>query len=349
LKQRLTLLIVILLLASCGGTERDTETEFAVPVSVEEVELKSIEEFIVATGTVKSIEEVELKSEFSGFYHLLDNTETRRRFALGDIVKRGQDIIRLENPEKENEIKIKSQKLNLENSKREFEKQRSLYEKGGVTLGELKDAERSYMDAEYNYNNALILLSKLKITVPFDGIIVSLPYYTEAIKVEAGSPMVQIMNYSKLLLEVNLPAKDLEQLKVDQRVRVMSYSNPGDTLGGSVTQVSPAIDPDTHSFKTSINIDNPGLLLRPGMFVKTEIIVAHRDSAVVIPKDIILSKRRGKTVYVVERGTAHERTLITGLENPEEVEVIEGLKVNERLIVRGFETLRNRSKVKIIR
>ena len=78
---------------------------------------------------------------------------------------------------------------------------------------------------------------------------------------------------------------------------------------------------------------------------------AGRSSySIVIPKDIILSKRRGKTVFVVERGAARERTITTGLENPEYVEVTRGLKKDERLVVKGYETLGGRStKVKIIR
>lgn len=339
----------LLLFAACGGDDSDVGTEIAVPVTVEEIKLKPIEEFIVATGTMQAAKEVTIKSEVSGFYQLLINPETGSLFALGDFVKSGREIIRLDNPEKENEIKIKSKKLSLDTYKSDFEKQKSLYEKGGVTLGDLKEAERSYMDANYNYENALIQLSKLKITAPFDGVIVDLPYYTASTKVEAGSEMAQIMNYGRLYLEVNLPGSNMGRLKVGQPVRVLSYSMPDDTLGGNVTQVSPAIDPDTRSFKATILISNPDWLFRPGMFVKTEIVVARRDSAVVIPKDIIMSKRRGKTVFVVERGAAQERALTLGLENPDEVEVTDGLKENERLIVGGFETLRNRSKVKIIR
>lgn len=132
-------------------------------------------------------------------------------------------------------------------------------------------------------------------------------------------------------------------------MRVTNYSFPNDTLHGQVQQVSPAIDPTTRSFKATATIDNPKWLLRPGMFVKAEIIAAKKDSAIVIPKNIIISKRRGKTVFVVDRGAADERVITTGLENQEEVEVTEGLKLQERLVVKGFETLRDHSKVKIIR
>lgn len=343
------LLVGILVLAGCGGQQGDTGVEIAAPVSVEEIKYKPIEEFFTSTGTVKAILEATLKSETSGFYRLAMNPKTKQPFALGDVVEKGQVIIYLDNPELESSIMIESRLLELEVSQQELEKQKSLYEKGGATYRELKNAEKNYMNAQYNYENAKIQLEKLKISAPFDGVIVDLPYYTPRTKNDAGLRMVQIMNYSNLYLDVNLPAKSLGEIRVDQPVRVMNYSLPDDTLLGKITQVSPALDPDTRSFKSSIVIDNPDWRLRPGMFTKAEIIVASKDSAIVIPKDIILAKRRGKTVFIVDKGAAEERVISTGLENPEFVEVTNGLKLNDRLVVKGFETLRHRSKVRIVR
>lgn len=349
MRSRIILLISFLFLINCGNPDTGSDTEISVPVSVEEIKLKPIEEFLTTTGTVNAVKDAKLRSETSGFYRLATNPKTNRAFALGDSVQKNQIIIYIDNPELENNTKIESQKLNLEISKQEFEKQQSLYEKGGVTFRELKNSEKMYMDAQYTYENAKIQLSKMKIMAPFDGVIVDLTYYTPGTKVDANMQMMQVMDYRKLYMEVNLPGKELDRIKIDYPVRVMNYTLPDDTLKGKITQVSPALDPDTRSFKASLDIDNPEWLLRPGMFVKAEIVVDSKDSAIVIPKDIILSKRRGKTVYIVEKGAAQERAITTGLENPEFIEVTEGLKKDERLVVKGFETLRHRSKVKIIR
>ena len=343
------ILAALLFLASCEGNDSDVETAVSTPVSVEEVRLKPIEQFSIATGTVNSTSDAILKSEKGGEYHLRSNPQTGIQLTLGDTVKKGQVIIHFVNTEEENSIRIDSKKLSLETSRLDYEKQQSLYKKGGVTLTELKTSERTYMDARYDYDNALIQQSKLKITAPFDGIITDLPYYTEGTKVEAGNVMAQVMDYSSLYLDVSLPGKDLGRIKRGYDVRVMNYAIPDDTLRGKVTQASPALDPETRSFKASIHVDNSELLLRPGMFVKAEIIVARRDSTIVISKEIILVKQRGKTVFIVQKGAAQERIIITGLENPDEVEVLEGLKKDDRLVVKGFETLRNRSKVKVIR
>jgi multidrug efflux pump subunit AcrA (membrane-fusion protein) len=85
------------------------------------------------------------------------------------------------------------------------------------------------------------------------------------------------------------------------------------------------------------------------MFVKADIVTSHKDTVIVIPKSLILSRQRGKTVFVIEKGLAVERTIFTGLENLTDVEVTRGLNKNERLVTSGFETLSNKSKVKIIK
>jgi len=152
-----------------------------------------------------------------------------------------------------------------------------------------------------------------------------------------------------MYMDVQLPEKYINEIRPGQTVKLTNYTIPEDTIIGSVTQLSPAINADTRTFKGTVSIDNHDLLLRPGMFVKADIVVDHRDSVIVIPKNIILSRQRGKTVFVVDRGVASERIIETGLENLTDVEVTRGLERNERIVTGGFETLGNRSKVKIIK
>jgi len=218
-----------------------------------------------------------------------------------------------------------------------------------VTLRELKNAERTYIDAQYSYDNAKIQIDKLTIRAPFDGKVVDLPYYTQGTKIEMNSVIVQLMDYSQLYAEVNFPVSELERIKTNQQIQVTHYNVKGDTLTGKISQVSPTLDPDTRSFGGLVLIDNPNQIIRPGMFVKIETVVAQKDSVIVIPKNIILSKRKGKTVYIVEKGAAQERIINSGIENAEFIEIREGLKVGERLVTKGFETLHKHSKVKIVR
>lgn len=349
MKKLLALYLLLFIFSGCSSDEIDVDEEITIPVSVEILKLKPIEEFIDATGTVQSKMEATLRSELTGYYKLLKNSRTGKTYSLGDRVKKGDEIVLINDPEYVNSIRIDLKKLQLEEAKSEYEKQKSLYDKGGVTLTELKNAELNYLNEEYTYENAQIQLEKMKVIAPFDGVIVDLPYYTPEVRVLQNSPIVRIMNYEKLYLDINLPEKQMGVVEVNQKSRIMNYTMEEDTLYGRVTQISPAVEASTRTFKASISIDNPEWKLRPGMFVKAEIIVARKDSALVIPKDIILSRQRGKTVFVVVKGASEERIITTGLENPNQVEVTKGLEPNERIVMKGFETLRRRQKVKIVK
>ena len=78
-----------------------------------------------------------------------------------------------------------------------------------------------------------------------------------------------------------------------------------------------------------------------------DIVADARDSALVVPKDALLDRGTNRIAFVVEKGIAFERKLETGLSNRFEIEIISGLEENDRLVVEGFETLRNRAKVKV--
>lgn len=85
------------------------------------------------------------------------------------------------------------------------------------------------------------------------------------------------------------------------------------------------------------------------MYIKAEIEVASAKGSIVIPKEVIVSKYGQYTIFVVENGLAIERDIKIGLENTEEVQVLSGLKANDRLVVKGFETLSDEAKVKVVK
>jgi membrane fusion protein (multidrug efflux system) len=350
MKKNLILLTAILVaIFACRNQDQNLAADVEIPVSVEELKLKPIEEFINTTGTAFPKGEVELKSKIPAAYFLERNPQTSKMWQLGDHVRTGDLIARLEDQEYVNSVKMETNQLNLELMESELKKQESLYEKGGVTQKELKTASINYENARTAVVTSRLQLEKMKITAPIDGIIVDLPYYTQGTQIETGVSIVKIMDYKTMYMDVQLPEKYISAIKPGQTVKMTNYTMPEDTIVGAVTQLSPAINPDTRTFKGTISIDNRDLLLRPGMFVKADIITNHRDSAIVIPKSIILSRQRGKTVFIVDRGVAAERIIETGLENITDVEVIRGLEKNERVVTGGFETLGNRSKVKIIK
>lgn len=334
---------------ACQKKEQGESAELEIPVSVQEVTVGSIKKYINTSGTAMATSDIELKTEMAGKYKLQINPRTNEPYRLGDKVKKGDVVIRLEDSEYENNIAIDAKKLDLDINEQEFGKQQSLYKKGGVTLREMKNAEKQLINARYNYANAKLSLEKMAVKAPFNGVIVELPFFTPKTKINNGTAVIKMMAYSNMYMQINLPEKNITEIKVGQLVNITNYTIPEDTLQGKVLELSPAISTETRTFQGVIKIENPKLKLRPGMFVNADIEINSKDSVIVIPKDIIISNGSKKRVFIVEKRTARERRLHTGLENDEMIQIKSGLKAGDRLVIKGFETLKNGSKVKILK
>jgi membrane fusion protein (multidrug efflux system) len=266
MKNLILSILVLLLLAimsSCGKEDNNIKTEIKIPVSVVSIKPQSISRFIETTGTVYSFKEGSMKSEIGGIYRLQQNPATGRPFALGDAVKAGQVLIRIEDREFENSLQIEGKKLNLELAENNLTRQKSIHEKGGVTQTELKKAAIEFVNAKYAYENAEIQQAKMSVRIPFDGVIVELPYHTDGVRIDQGQPLVKVMQYDKLLMDVKLPEKHLPEVTLNQLVQIANYNVAKDTIYGRISQISPVINADTRTFQSTLEIKNDKRIVAP--------------------------------------------------------------------------------------
>ena len=340
----------IITLLACNQAEEESPTiDIAAPVSVEQIEKGSISRHTITTGNAMAEKVMEVTAQIGGKYHLKNHPSYNRPFKLGDRVKKGQAFVEIEDKEYVNSIGLETAKMNLDLAQQEYEKQKSVFDKGGVTLRELRNSELQLTRAKNDLESAEIRLEKMKMDIPISGVIVKLPHYTPNSQIQQGSALATIMDYSRMYVDVSLPENTMMEIKTGQKVQITNYSLPNDTLSGTISELSPAIDVNTRTYLGKVRFNNPKLLIRPGMFVKTLIKVNQKNGILVIPKEVIITDQRGKRVFVVKENTAFERIIETGLENEDMIEVVGGLEENERLVVKGFETLRDKSKVKVLR
>lgn len=345
----LALLGLMLVMGSCNNETTKSTTEVTVSVRVSKLEKGQMEQVETITGTARSKMEIVMESETEGDYMLLNNPLTDKPFELGDRVAKGTPMVMLVNKEYENSIQMESKALDYEVNEMEFEKQQSLYDKGGVTLRELKSSEGSFINSKYALENAQYSLDKMNITAPFDGVIVALSYFTPETKVSSGTELLTLMDYSSMYITFSLPEKSMAEVSVEQEVYVLNYTMPEDTVVGLVSQLSPAIDETTRTFSGVINIENANLKLRPGMFVQGDIVTQRNEDVFILPKDVVHSSSKGSYVYITEKGMARQRRIVTGLEDDVNIEIESGLEGDEMIITEGYETLRERSKIKILK
>lgn len=344
------IILLAFALNACNNQSMNSSGETTTPVWLTQVGTRDIQEVATTTGTAKAAKTVELSSEIEGNYQLQINPKTKRPYRLGDVVEAGAVIIRLENKEHENSVQLKTKEMAVDIAEREWKGQKAVYEKGGATEKDVLNAESSYINSQTDLENAHMDLEKMEIKAPFRGIIVSLPYYTPDVKVASGEVMLGIMDYSNMYMEVELPENTIDKIKVGQQVKITNYNIESDTLQGLVSQLSPAINEETRTYSGYITIKNPELKLRPGMFAKGDIVTLSKENVLAIPKEIVTERRGVSTVFTVENNNrATEKNITTGISDEEYVEVVSGLEKGEKVVTKGYEWLRNRSKVRIMK
>jgi membrane fusion protein (multidrug efflux system) len=115
---------------------------------------------------------------------------------------------------------------------------------------------------------------------------------------------------------------------------------PDEVFQATVTLVSPMIDPATRTLRVKGTLANPEGKLRPGLFARADLGVAHRDDVLMIPEEAILQRSDGQVVFRLAPENRVERRVVkTGVHKNDRVEILEGLVAGDRVVTRGHVAL----------
>ncbi len=336
----------VAILAGCGGQTEQRSVDLTVPVTVQAVHLDTMEATVAATGTLRPFREARIQTEVEGIIQYVARG-VGGRATEGMRVTRNQVIARLVNKELVVNARLESRDLARAVAKQTLSEQEVLVDRKLSTVKDLDEARRALAEAESNYEDALVQIAKTTIRTPITGFLTGLADITEGTMVEARTTIATVMDYNQVLVDLKVPNAYIVSVSPGQVLRVENYALPNRRFLGTVKVVDPAIDPATRTFRVVGAVKNPNLMLRPGMFVKAEIVTESHEDAVVIPRRFVLTRQNRKVVFVEEEGRAQMRDVRLGLEGPEQVEILEGLEPGERLITSNYETLRSRTRVRV--
>ncbi len=340
------LLILMLMVGGCEVQTDERVVDLVVPVTVQPVERGTIESFVSTTGSLRASRSADILVEVRGGLFYIEGAN-RKKPVEGTRVNGGDRIARIESEEYVNGIRLQSRQLGLQNAQNNLAEKQALFEEGLAVASEVQAAQKTVADAESDIADAHIQLGKMDVYAPILGYLTGLVDTTEETIVEANTVIGQVVDYSQVITDLKIPNSQMPNIDLGQEVRVINYAFRDQTFIGSVSVLDPTLDPATRTFRVEVTVDNPGLILRPGMFIKADIVVEQRSDIIVIPKELVLSRQNRSVVFVEEEGRAQQRNIETGLSNDLMVEVIAGLSEGERLITRNFETLRSRTQVRV--
>jgi len=211
--------------------------------------------------------------------------------------------------------------------------------------------------ARANVNAKQAALNKFKaqqgfkfVVAPFDGVIVSRKVDQGAL-ITAGSQsttqeLFQMAKLDILRSYVNVPQSLSRYLKPGQPAEITVSSYPERTFVGKVTNVSGALDPQTRTRQTEIKIENFDHALLPGMYAQIKLTVQRPENWVEVPSNAVIPRESNLEVAVVRDGKAHYQKVVLGRDFGDEVEIKDGLRNGEVVILSPADDLREGDPVK---
>ncbi len=123
---------------------------------------------------------------------------------------------------------------------------------------------------------------------------------------------------------------------------------PGEVFPGKIAVINPKVDPKSRTFLVKIKIPNPDFRLRGGMFCRVKIPEQEKEDVLWIPKEALLVKAEKHIVFKVENNKAISQIVKLGISDGSRVEITEGLKEGEQVVIEGLYALTDGIKTEIM-
>lgn len=212
---------------------------------------------------------------------------------------------------------------------------------------ELKAAAGQLESAKGKYLAAQAELSYSEIRSPINGVITDRPLYPGEMAA-AGTPLLTVMDLSSVIAKAHIPQHEAEALTVGDQ-GTMTVPGLEQPIVGKVTIVSPALDPNSTTVEVWFEAPNPKLELKPGTSVQLALTAQTVKDTLIVPANSVLTASDGSTTVMIagSDGRAHQTAVKLGIRNGDDVQVLEGVKENDKVISSGAYGLPDKSKIKI--
>jgi cobalt-zinc-cadmium efflux system membrane fusion protein len=242
-----------------------------------------------------------------------------------------------------------------------YERAKDLHEHKAVSLAELqrREAEMKTARAEAREtHNRLELLgvpqqeldrlnrehtikADMPLRAPFDGRVI-MRNITRGEVVETQQKLFTVADLSDVWVVGNVPEKDVQFIRQDQKVDVIASAYPHALFSGTITYIGDVLDPATRTMRLRVTVPNADRLLKPEMFATIRVYAAPSPDALTVPLAAVQNGPAGKTVFVRRGPDEFEvRTVKLGNEQGEIVTVVEGLKEGEQVVTKGSFALKS--------
>ena len=279
----------MLFLSACqqdepGNNGDGTDEEESNPVPVEVSLPIRGDIFAVYSGTapIEAFAEADVVAKADGEVRMLHAEESDAVEANQVLATLDGDRLRLELSETE---------ARLNKLKSDVERNRELQAKGLISEGDFEKLRYDLESLQASYNLDRLELDYTKIRAPISGVI-SERYVRIGNTIAAGDPVFKVTSLDPLVAYLHVPEREFRQIGAGQPVLINIDALEGPPIVAAVTRISPVVDPDTGTFKITIEISDPEGRIKPGMFGRMSIVYDQHEDVLQIPRSASHRARR---------------------------------------------------------
>ena len=329
----------------------------ALPVAVRTFKAAKIEftDLLPSLGTVRGQVEVPLKFETNGVIQTLD-------FREGDLAQRDQVLAALDDREQQLRLEHAQSKLDtaqsqLKLTQKRLEVNEQLFQLGAIILPKLEEAQIEVEQAQGQLETAqkeLELarndLEKTRLKAPMDGVVGTR-------EVEAGeyvtpqTAVATLMDVNAVFVELGIIERDIERIRLAQRVKVTVDSLPNTTFEGTIDNLAPLIEGKSRTLTAMVKVENSRGQLLPGMFARAEIAVFEKPDALVVPTSALKDNDGDGTfesVFILQEEKAALKPITLGYLTTDYAEIANGLQEGDPVITEARGELKDGSPVTLL-
>ncbi|KPD21206.1 MULTISPECIES: efflux RND transporter periplasmic adaptor subunit [Idiomarina] len=333
----ITIVVVILIAAAVylfgfpPAEKVEEGKEQTVPVKIQTAEISEFRDTIEALGTAMANETVRITAQ-------TQDVVEKIYFESGDLVEQGQLLAEL-NARKE-VARVQQLKFSLDEAKRQLERVSELRRGNAASQQQFDEQQVRVNGLQADLEVAEATLREMKIYAPFSGR-VGIREISAGSLVSPGDVFTTLDDIKPIKVDFSVPERYFASIAVDQEVITRSRAYPGEQFVGRISSIDSRVDPVTRSVKVRAKIDNDDERLRPGMLLQITLLRSI-DEALLLPEKALIPIQNRQYVYVLTPDNrARQKEVTIGRRKPGIVEITDGLKPGEKVIIEGIVRLRD--------
>ena len=334
----------VLLISACQQgddvADEQTEEEETPPVPVETGVPVRGDIFATYTGTapIEAFAEADVIAKVDGEVRELLVEE-------GDMVSENQILASLDGDRLR--LELNESQARLRKMQRDYQRNKELQDKDLISEGDFEKIQYELEALEASFNLASLELDYTQIRAPIAGV-VSERYLKLGNTIKTGEAVFRVTSLDPLVAYMHVPEREFRQIAAGQPVHIAVDALDGAPVVAAVTRVSPIVDPDTGTFKITIELTGADRGIKPGMFGRMNIVYDKHENVLQVPRSAIIETASDTSVFVVEDEIGIRKTVQIGFSSDGMVEITSGLTDGENVIIVGHVGLKNEASVVVV-